>query len=115
MNRRFLAIGVLVTLSANSILAQSPSVPQPVEGASRKGWDVSGKQGVVGAGGAEAVEAGITLLKSGGNAADAGAATILALSVTDATQFCFGGEVPILVYDAQRRVVEVVAGQGAAP
>ena len=55
------------------------------------------------------------MLQQGGNAADATAATILALSVTDATSFCFGGEVPILVYDAKRRVVEVIAGQGAAP
>lgn len=116
MNRRLLAIGVFVALSANSTLAQTSSAPEPaVEAGNQKGWNVSGKQGVVVAGGAEAVEAGITLLKSGGNAADAAAATILALSVTDATQFCFGGEVPILIYDARRRVVEVVAGQGVAP
>ncbi|MBI3862326.1 MAG: gamma-glutamyltransferase, partial [Planctomycetia bacterium] len=69
----------------------------------------------VSAGGAEAVAAGIEILQRGGNAADAGAATILALSVTDSGGFCFGGEVPIIVYDARRRVVEVMAGQGAAP
>ena len=39
----------------------------------------------------------------------------LALSVTDANQFCFGGEVPILYYDAKRGDVEVIAGQGTAP
>jgi gamma-glutamyltranspeptidase/glutathione hydrolase len=66
-------------------------------------------------GGAEAVAAGLEILQHNGNAADAGAATILALSVTDAKGFCFGGEVPILVYDSRRRVVEVLAGQGAAP
>jgi gamma-glutamyltranspeptidase/glutathione hydrolase len=115
MNRRLLAICVSVAFSVNSAVAQPPSDPQRVEGANQKGWDASGKQGVVVAGGAEAVEAGITILKSGGNAADGAAATILALSVTDANQFCFGGEVPILIYDARRRVVEVVAGQGAAP
>lgn len=115
MNRPLLALWLLVTLSVNSILAQSPSAPQRVEDANQKGWNASGKQGVVVAGGTGAVEAGIALLKSGGNAADAAAATILALSVTDANQFCFGGEVPILIYDARRRVVEVVGGQGAAP
>ena len=53
------------------------------------------------AGGRDAVAAGIEILKRGGNAADAAAATILALSVTDSRSFCFGGEVPILVYDAK--------------
>jgi gamma-glutamyltranspeptidase/glutathione hydrolase len=75
----------------------------------------TGRQGAVCGGGAEAVAAGIATLKRGGNAADAAAATILALSVTDSAGFCFGGEVPILVYDARRQVVEVLSGQGAAP
>ena len=79
------------------------------------GSEATGTQGAVSAGGAGAVAAGIEILKRGGNAADAGAATILALSVTDSGGFCFGGEVPIIVYDVRRHVVEVIAGQGAAP
>ncbi len=79
------------------------------------GWHATGTRGAVAAGGQGAVDAGIRILKDGGNAADGAAATILALSVTDATAFCFGGEVPILAYDAKRNVVEVIAGQGAAP
>lgn len=79
------------------------------------GFAATGQQGAVSAGGAEAVAAGLEILKRGGNAADSAAATILALSVTDSGGFCFGGEVPILVYDARRKVVEVLAGQGAAP
>jgi gamma-glutamyltranspeptidase / glutathione hydrolase len=78
-------------------------------------WKATGRHGAVSAGGAEAVEAGLEILKRGGNAADSAAATILALSVTDSGGFCFGGEVPIIVYDARRKVVEVLAGQGAAP
>jgi gamma-glutamyltranspeptidase/glutathione hydrolase len=78
-------------------------------------WEVSSTRGAVVAGGQEAVEAGLAVLKSGGNAADAAAATLLAQTVTDANQFCFGGEVPIMVYDARRGIVEVLAGQGAAP
>ena len=73
------------------------------------GSEGTGRQGAVSAGGAEAVAAGLEILKRGGNAADSAAATILALSVTDSGGFCFGGEVPILVYDARRKVVEVVA------
>src|SRR5438132_12019914 len=68
------------------------------------GAEAAGSQGAVSAGGAEAVAAGLEILKRGGNAADAGTATILALSVTDSGGFCFGGEVPIIVYDARRRV-----------
>jgi gamma-glutamyltranspeptidase / glutathione hydrolase len=78
-------------------------------------WHASGTRGAVAAGGQGAVDAGIATLKAGGNAADAAAATILALSVTDSSAFCFGGEVPILVYDAKRGVVEVLVGLGAAP
>jgi gamma-glutamyltranspeptidase/glutathione hydrolase len=97
---------LLLALSATRASAQS--VPSP-------DWKGSGRSGAVAAGGQEAVDAGISVLKSGGNAADAAAATILALSVTDSNSFCFGGEVPILVYDARRRVVEVLCGLGAAP
>src|SRR5437667_2812862 len=83
--------------------------------APQEGWKASGAQGAVAAGGQGAVDAGIEILKAGGNAIDAAVATILALSVTDNTQFCFGGEVPILIYDAKEKAVEVVAGMGAAP
>src|SRR6266540_4843431 len=93
-----------------SLPAQAP--PAALEA---PGWSASGKRGAVAAGGAEAVAAGMEVLKAGGNAIDAAVATILALSVTDSSAFCFGGEVPILVYDAKRRVVEVLCGQGAAP
>src|SRR3954452_17604632 len=78
-------------------------------------WNASGTRGAVVAGGPEAVEAGLAALRDGGNAVDAAVTTILAQSVTDANQFCLGGEVPFLVYDARRKVVEVLAGQGAAP
>jgi gamma-glutamyltranspeptidase/glutathione hydrolase len=78
-------------------------------------WQAAGRHGAVAAGGQAAVDAGLSVLHDGGNAIDAAVATILALSVTDGKSFCFGGEVPILVYDARRGVVEVIAGQGAAP
>jgi gamma-glutamyltranspeptidase / glutathione hydrolase len=82
---------------------------------SYKDWEDSGTKGAVVAGGRDAVLAGIEILNRGGNAADAAAATILALSVTDSRSFCFGGEVPILVYSAGTRGVTVIAGQGTAP
>ena len=83
--------------------------------AGRTDWQAVGNQGAVSAGGLESVKAGLEILKRGGNAADAAAATILALSVTDSRAFCFGGEVPILVYDASTQRLTAIAGQGAAP
>ncbi len=79
------------------------------------GWHGRGTQGAVSAGGAGSVAAGIEILKAGGNAADGAAATLLALTVTDHTQFCFGSEVPILHYDAKSGAIEVIAGMGTAP
>lgn len=78
-------------------------------------WFASGSKGAVASGGPEAVEAGLAILQQGGNAADSTAATLLAQCVTDASSYCFGGEVPIIVYNAQRKVIEVLDGQGAAP
>src|SRR5262245_7221443 len=78
-------------------------------------WQATGQRGVIVAGGNDAVKAGMAIFSSGGNAMDAAVATILALSVTDSSAFCFGGEVPLLVYDAARRQVEAISGQGAAP
>lgn len=77
--------------------------------------DAGGRNGAVVAGGKAATAAGIEIMKKGGNAADAAAATILALSVTDSKLFCFGGEVPILYRDGKTKNVEVICGQGVAP
>src|SRR6478735_6938601 len=82
---------ILLLLLASPLLAQQRGT----------NWKAAGSHGAVAAGGQGAV--------------DAAAATILALSVTDSGAFCFGGEVPILVYDAKRNVVEVLVGLGAAP
>jgi gamma-glutamyltranspeptidase/glutathione hydrolase len=75
----------------------------------------SGSKGLVVSGRAAATAAGIRMLEQGGNAADAGAATLLALSVTQVGAFCIGGEVPVLIYDASKKDVRVLSGQGAAP
>ena len=74
-----------------------------------------GSQGVVVSGRPAATAAGIKILEQGGNAADAGAATLLALSVTYVGAFCVGGEVPILVYSADQKNVKLLEGQGEAP
>jgi gamma-glutamyltranspeptidase/glutathione hydrolase len=75
----------------------------------------AGSQGVIVSGKPAATAAGIKILKQGGNAADAGAATLLALSVTYVGAFCVGGEIPILVYSADQKTVKLLEGQGEAP
>lgn len=87
------------------------SAQQPVDIAS----SATGEQGAVAAGRKPAVAAGIEVLQDGGNAVDAAVAAILVQSVVKSRSFCFGGEVPIIVYNAERDVVEVLSGQGTAP
>jgi gamma-glutamyltranspeptidase / glutathione hydrolase len=106
MNRLCILLLAGLSLLPGISLAQ-PAAP-PV-------WNASGQNGAVASGEREATEAGLEMLKSGGNAADAAAATLLVQSVTESGSYCFGGEVPIIVYDAQRNVVEVISGMGTAP
>ncbi|HET6892505.1 MAG TPA: gamma-glutamyltransferase family protein [Pyrinomonadaceae bacterium] len=75
---------------------------------------VRGTRGVVAGGHPLSVEAGLRILQQGGNAVDAGVATILAASVIEFSHFSFGGEVPILI-KMKGQEVSVVEGMGAAP
>ena len=75
---------------------------------------VRGRRGVVAGGHPLSVEAGLRILQHGGNAVDAGVATILAASVIEFSHFSFGGEAPILI-KLKGKDVAVVEGLGAAP
>jgi gamma-glutamyltranspeptidase/glutathione hydrolase len=75
---------------------------------------VRGKRGAVAGGSPLSVEAGLRILQRGGNAVDAGVATILAASVIEFSHFSFGGEVPILIKLKGQKVV-VIEGMGQAP
>src|SRR5499425_3225651 len=108
----------LISISAISFLLLAPrawplAAKTPVP--PRKPSVAAGSQGVVVSGKSAATAAGIRILEQGGNAADAGAATLLALSVTYGGEFCVGGEVPILVYSADQKNVKLLEGQGEAP
>jgi gamma-glutamyltranspeptidase/glutathione hydrolase len=92
------------------LLALAAAAPSQEES-----WTARGRQGACAAGSGEAAAAAIELLRAGGNAMDAAVASVLCLSVTDSSQFCFGGEVPFIVWDAAKGRAEVVAGLGAAP
>jgi gamma-glutamyltranspeptidase/glutathione hydrolase len=125
MTRSLLRAGFLLLTINLAARSQTPApAPAPAEPRAQPTrpagplvgqWQAAGSHGAVVAGGAEAVAAGLAMLKDGGNAVDAAVTTILAQSVTDANQFCFGGEVPFVIYNAERKVVEVLAGQGGAP
>jgi len=75
---------------------------------------VRGKRGVVAGGQPLSVEAGLRIFQRGGNAVDAGVATVLAASVIEFSHFSFGGEVPILIKLKGQKVV-VIEGMGQAP
>jgi gamma-glutamyltranspeptidase/glutathione hydrolase len=55
------------------------------------------------------------MLARGGNAVDAGVAATFAAAVTEISHFGLGGEVPILLYLADRKEIVVINGQGSAP
>jgi gamma-glutamyltranspeptidase/glutathione hydrolase len=108
----------IISMSSACFLFLAPfASPQATKTpATRRGPSVvAGSQGVVVSGRPAATAAGIKMLEQGGNAADAGAATLLALSVTYVGAFCVGGEVPILVYSADQKNVQLLEGQGEAP
>lgn len=117
MIRFALTLAVLLLVAAPLAIAQDRAArpTRPPRGADSLSWRASGTHGAVVAGGSEAASAGLEILQAGGNATDAAVATLLALNVTDAHLACFGGEVPILIYDAETGSIDAIAGQGAAP
>jgi len=111
MPRIILISSVLLALLAILAWPQATKTPATQHGPSV----ATGSQGVVVSGRPAATAAGVKILQQGGNAADAGAATLLALSVTYVGAFCVGGEVPILVYNADQKNVKLLEGVGEAP
>ena len=107
LNRTGIAILLLISLPFVTVTQQprKQDTFRPV---------VRGKRGVVAGGQPLSVEAGLRTLQSGGNAVDAGVATILAASVIEFSHFSFGGEVPILIKLKNAEVV-VIEGMGQAP
>jgi gamma-glutamyltranspeptidase/glutathione hydrolase len=104
-----LRLAVLSAMLGVSLLAQQrPARTRPVRLASR------GTRGAVAAGTEYATEAGMRMYYSGGNAVDAGIATMLAASVTEFSHFGMGGESPILVRTKAGKVF-AVAGVGTMP
>src|SRR4051812_46906112 len=111
-----IAAGVAIaaaTLSAQQRPSEPTPVPSPHEATMRP--EILGTHGIVAAGRHYSVSAGVRILQQGGNAVDAGVATVLAASVCEISHFGFGGEAPTMIYDAKTKEIIVINGQGPAP
>lgn len=75
---------------------------------------VRGLHEMVGAANNFEVEAGFRILMEGGNAVDAGVASVLAAAVTEQSRFGLGGEMPLLIKMAGKPVI-AISGVGVAP
>ncbi len=76
---------------------------------------VSARRGMVGASNPLAAQAGLNILRQGGNAADAAVATSAAMNVMDPGSCGIGGDCFALYFDAATKQVTALNGSGRAP
>jgi gamma-glutamyltranspeptidase / glutathione hydrolase len=99
-----MAVLIAVATGAAQRRAQEPLVRQPVRGT----------RGAVAAGSDYAAGAGMRMLVAGGNAVDAGVASIFAAATTEYSHVGWGGEAPILIRTKDGQV-HPIAGVGTMP
>jgi gamma-glutamyltranspeptidase/glutathione hydrolase len=75
---------------------------------------VRGTHEMVAAANNQEVEAGYRIVTAGGNAVDAGVASVLTAAVTEQSRFGLGGEMPLLIKMAGKPVI-AISGVGTAP
>ncbi|TDL28692.1 gamma-glutamyltranspeptidase [Rickenella mellea] len=76
---------------------------------------VYGTKGIVSSSQPLATEAGLEILRKGGNAADAAVATSAALNITEPSCCGIGGDAFCLFYDAKTKTVKALNGSGHSP
>ncbi|KAH7912602.1 gamma-glutamyltranspeptidase [Hygrophoropsis aurantiaca] len=76
---------------------------------------IYGTKGVVSSSQPLATEAGLEILRKGGNAADAAVATSAALNVSEPSCCGIGGDAFCLFYDAKTKTVKALNGSGHSP
>ncbi len=103
MNARVVSRFFPLWIGTVSLLAQGTMFPP-----------VRGTREMVGAANNFEVEAGFRLLMQGGNAVDAGVASVLAATVTEQARVGLGGEMPLIVKMAGKPVT-IISGVGTAP
>src|SRR5690348_16732060 len=96
--RAHVAFGVVALVAT---LGAQTTVPGAAPRAETMKPEVLGTHGIVAAGRHYSVAAGIRILQQGGNAIDAGVATVFAAAVCEISHFGFGGESPAMIYDAK--------------
>ena len=110
------------TPAGSAPAASTPSTPfTAVRGDRASGWpaqtrsEVLARNGVVATSQPLAAEAGLAVLKSGGNAFDAAVATAAVLNVVEPASAGLGGDVFVLAYSASERRLIALNGSGRAP
>jgi gamma-glutamyltranspeptidase/glutathione hydrolase len=76
---------------------------------------VTARRGMVAASNPLAAQAGLAILRQGGNAADAAIATAAVLNVTEPASTGIGGDCFALFFDAHTRQITALNGSGRAP
>jgi gamma-glutamyltranspeptidase/glutathione hydrolase len=110
-----LRLGAIAALAASAaVAAQAPARVAAPRGETMRP-QIRGTHGIVAAGRHYSVAAGVRMLDHGGNAIDAGVASVFAAAVCEISHFGFGGEAPTMIYDAKTREIIVINGQGPAP
>ncbi len=113
-----LLAALLIVATLPFLIAQSGNLQiKPIADATR--WNilrpvVRGERAAVAAGTPLVTDASMRILHAGGNAIDAGVASLFAGSVSEFSHFGFGGEAPILIRTPDGDVVSI-AGIGTAP
>ncbi len=103
-----LACLFIAALAAQLLMGQRPRQEPLVR------QSVRGARGAVAAGSDYATGAGMRLLVAGGNAVDAGVASIFAAATTEYSHVGWGGEAPILIRTRDGKV-HAIAGVGTMP
>ena len=88
--------------------------PMSFEFRSRRAM-LTAQRGMVSSSSALASQAGVSVLRAGGNAADAAIATAAVLNVVEPASTGIGGDCFALYYDAKTRTVSALNGSGRAP
>jgi len=113
------ALRIAAVCTAAATLGAQQRAQEPIRVAAARSEtlrpEILGTRGIVAAGRHFSVSAGVRIMQQGGNAIDAGVASVLAASVCEISHFGFGGEAPTIVFDAKARELIVINGQGPAP